>query len=61
MLKAHDANSDIKDDILHLYFNYLDNPHIDEYVCEFGKNNFKMGRSKTFDFCYNEVVQGTAV
>ena len=41
MLKAHDANSDIKDDILHLYFNYLDNPHIDEYVCEFGKNNFK--------------------
>ena len=50
-----------KDDILHLYFNYLDNPHTDEYVCSFGKNDFKMSRSKKFDFCYNEVIEGTNV
>ena len=55
------AHCTFEDDGLHLYFNYLDNPHVDEYVCLFNKSKFEMKRSEKFGFCYNETIRGISV
>lgn len=45
-------------DELHLRFNYLDNPHIDEYICKFTDCSFDMKKAKDAEFCYNEEIRG---
>lgn len=43
---------------LHLRFNYLDNPHVDEYICKFDERSFVMRKSKDAEFCCNVEVKG---
>ena len=43
-------------DGLHLYMNYLDNPHTDDYVCTFGGEKCTMKRAENADFAYNETI-----
>lgn len=46
------------EDGLHLYFNYLDNPHTDEYICRFEDGAFELRRAKETEFSYNGEVRG---
>ena len=47
-----------KDDGLHLRFNYLDNTHVDEYICKFDEHSFAMRKAKDTEFCCNVEVRG---
>ena len=46
---------------LHLCFNYLDNPHVDEYICRFDGNSFEMRKVKDAEFCYNAEMRGVCL
>lgn len=46
---------------LMLYFNFLDNPHIDKYVCTFNENSLKMKKVKTADFLYSGEIRGRLI
>lgn len=47
-----------KNDGLHLYFNYLDNPHTDEYICGFDEHSFELKKIKDAEFSYHGEVLG---
>lgn len=65
-LAGHDERENVhfagcctfKDDGLRLRFNYLDNPHVDEYICKFAGHSFVMRKAKDAEFCCNVEVKG---
>ena len=65
-LAGHDEKENVhfvayctfKNDELHLHFNYLDNPHLDEYICRFDERSFEMKKIKDAEFSYNGEVRG---
>lgn len=68
-LAGHDEKENVhfvayctfKNDELHLHFNYLDNPHLDEYICKFDEHLFEMKKVKEAEFSYNGEVRGECV
>lgn len=46
---------------LHLHFNYLDNPHLDRYVCRFDNSSFEMKKIKESEFSCNGELQGKSL
>ena len=65
-LAGHDENENVhfvayctfKNSELHLHFNYLDNPHLDEYVCRFDERSFEIKKTKDAEFSYHGEVLG---
>lgn len=65
-LAGHDEKENVhfagcctfKDDALHLRLNYLDNPHVDEYICKFDEHSFAMKKARDAEFCCNVEVKG---
>ncbi len=65
-LAGHDEKENVhfaacctwKDNSLHLHINYLDNPHIDEYFCEFEGDRLIMQKSTPAEFSYNGEMKG---
>ena len=48
-------------DTLTLQFNFLDNPHIDKYICTFLENNLSIRKAKTADFLYSGEIRGKLI
>ena len=46
---------------LYMHLNYLDNPHIDDYICEFNKNTFNMKKMRAAEYSYNGEIKGKCV
>lgn len=46
---------------LHLHFNYLDNPHLDRYVCRFDNSSFEMKKIKESEFSCNGELHGKSL